>query len=249
MRAFLPAVIICCLFMVSCASRRQIGVAGEYERVITHKVDDRDTWESIAGEYYGDEGAGVELAVYNGGDPGEDPSPGSGVKIPFTGRELRRFNRRLSAAREYNRGLELASKGNYSDAVKKFQEAIKAAPPFADAAFNLGVAYQKLGLYGNSAIVLSDLVIKERTNPDYFYALGVSYFHQRDFAEAEKSFLAVLSLDRAHLKALFSLAVIYEKTERLEDAVRCWNRYLDNAGDGEWAREARIRLDKLQSNQ
>ena len=233
------------LFLISCASSSQFRTGKVYEKVVTHKVSDEDTWSSIAETYYGDIEHAVQLAIYNGSDQGTVPEKGTGVKVPMTHRDIAGFEKRLEAVKKYNSGLDLASNGRFRDATGRFQEALKLDPSLSDASFNLAVTYQKLSLYKNAATVLRALIVREKENPEYFYALGVSYFHMKEYKKAGISFLEALSLNDCHLKSLFSLAVIHEKMGKDSEAEKCWERYLEISGEGEWAEEARSRLKSL----
>ena len=215
------------------------------EKVVTHKVSEEDSWVSLSEAYDGDAERASKLAAYNGSGQSVFPETGSGIRVPMTRRDIDRFEERLVAVKEYNRGLELASDGMYRDASERFREALKIDPSLSDASFNLAVAYQKLSLHKNAATVLKALLVKRRDNPDFHYALGVSYFHLRKYKNARKSFLDALALDDGHLKALFSLAVAYQKSGKDSEAERCWERYLEISGEGEWAEEARSRLKVL----
>jgi len=149
------------------------------------------------------------------------------------------------AAREYNSGLELASKGSYEAAAEKFDAALKKNPSFADAAFNLAVTQQKLGDHRKAIDTLNGIDLAKERNPEYYYALGASYFHLKYYKAAEESFLEVRKLDNGHLKAIFSLATIYGKTGRKEEAKAAWREYISIAPEGEWKQQAVKRLLEL----
>ena len=233
------------LFLLSCASSSQLRTGKAYEKVVTHKVSEEDTWVSIAETYYGETERALQLAAYNGSEQGVAPEKGSGVKVPMTHRDIEGFEERVEAVKKYNSGLEQASNGRYRDASEKFREALKLDPFLSDASFNLALSYQKLSLYKNASTVLRALIVRKKENPEYYYALGVSYFHMREYKKAGRSFLDALSLNDSHLKSLFSLAVIHEKTGKVSEAEKCWERYLEISGEGEWAEEARSRLKSL----
>ncbi len=233
------------LLSLSCASTGQLRMGTAYEKVVTHKVSEEDSWVSLSEAYYGDAERAPQLAGYNGSDQSVFPETGSGIRVPMTRRDIDRFEERLVAVKEYNKGLELASAGKYRDASERFREALKIDPSLSDASFNLAVAYQKLSLHKNAATVLKALIVKRKDNPEFYYAIGVSYFHLKEYEKARGSFLDALALNDSHLKSLFSLAVAYQKTGKDSEAERCWERYLEISGEGEWADEARSRLEAL----
>jgi tetratricopeptide (TPR) repeat protein len=243
-RKYIAAVLAAAL-LASCGGQRGPSPGDPARSVITHKVADGETWESIAGDYYNDRGRAVYLAVYNGFDGKRRPEPGTGIRIPLTGEDIEAIEEGKGAVRLYNSGLELAGDGDFAGAVEKFREALRLDPSLDDASFNLAVTYQRLGLHSNAVTVLGDLLVRSRSNPEYLFALGNSYFHLKEYGKAGRFFRNVLDIDREHLKALYSLAVVYEKTGDTEEAARTWQRYIDIDPDSEWGRKARSHLAAL----
>jgi len=240
-----PTVLTSIFILASCAGERGAPPKARIEEVVVHKVEMGETWGSIAADFYGDADRGGELAVYNGTEPENEPVAGTGVRVPLAEADIEYFEKRLDATDAYNLGLELASKGDFGEAVEQFGKALRICPFFPDASFNLSVTYQKLGLHGKAAEELEMLVEKVPRNPVYLFALGSSLFHTGDLEGARRYFLESLSADAGYLKALYSLAVVCEKTGRKDEAVRHWNEYLRRAQDGEWAKEAKTRLGRL----
>lgn len=240
-----PALLLFVLFLAACAGKRGIPSPRDTERVITHSVGYGETWESIAEDFYGHADRAEALAVYNGSDVKSTLEPGAGVRIPLTSRDLRSLGSRLDAASAYNHGLDLASQGNYAKAVEEFQRALEIDPLFSDAAFNLAVTYQKLGLHRNAITVLEGLTARHPENAGYLFALGNSLFHSGELRSARDSFEDALSTDPGHDKSLFSLAVVYEKTGDMEKAIKLWREYLERFPDSERAESARSRLESL----
>ncbi|MBN1885326.1 MAG: tetratricopeptide repeat protein [Candidatus Krumholzibacteriota bacterium] len=233
------------LLAASCAGPRSPGTAGEYERVVTHEVAPGENWRAIAESFYGDPSRADGLAGFNGQDPRAAPEPGSGVRVPFTGGDLRRLDRRKGAATVYNEGLALADCGDYAGAVERFRKALSLDDSFADASYNLAVTYGRLGLHGEAAGILSDLVRRRPAEARYRFALGNARFHDGNLAGAREAFLAAIERDPGHRQALYALAVACEKLGRNDEAARHLEEYLRLDDEGEWAAEARERLDRL----
>lgn len=233
------------ILLTSCAGRKGPVPGDPVRRVVTHKVAKGESWESIAGDYYGDRARADYLAVYNGYASEDKPEPGSGIRIPLTEDDLEDIKDGEEAVRMYNRGLEMVNDGDYAGAVERFREALKIDSSLRDAAFNLAVTYQRLGLHENAVTVLEDLVVREGTEPEYLFALGNSYFHWGKHIKAGRCFRDVLKADPGHLKAIYSLAIVYEKTGNDSDAARMWERYIELDPDSEWGRMARSHLADL----
>jgi tetratricopeptide (TPR) repeat protein len=240
--SFLPILL---LLFVSCAGQQEALRPDRADQIVTHEARYGETWESISEDFYGDGSRADALAVYNGTDPGNPPEPGSGVRIPLTGRDIRTLESRLEAAESNNEGLDLASRGDYAGAVERFRSAIERDPAFTDASYNLAVTYQKLGLHDKASTVLENIVLRHPNNPDYLFALGHSCFRTGSLERAENSFLAALSIDPDHLKSLFALATVYEKEGKIEEARVRLAEYIVRDPEGEWSEEARSRLERL----
>jgi tetratricopeptide (TPR) repeat protein len=234
--------------MLSCAGEKpaQERRWETIEQVVTHRVASGETWRSIARDFYGDEGRAAGLAIDNGMDAGTEPHAGSAVRLPLGERELRRVQKRLDAAREYNEGLDLAADGNYAGATAKFEEAMKLDPTFHDAAFNLALAYEKLGFHKRAASILKDLLSIDPSDVGYRYALAASLFGAGDLGGAEKAFREVLAASPEDRRAVFSLAVVLEKQGKAEEAKPRFRQYLTLDPHGEWAEAARDHLEALE---
>jgi tetratricopeptide (TPR) repeat protein len=233
------------LLSVSCAGRKETLRPERADQIITHQVQYGETWVTIAEDFYGDDSRAGDLAFYNGVDPERLPEPGSGVRIPLGKKDVRMLRSKLDAADIYNDGLDLVSIGDYASAIDKFRSSLEMDPGLREASFNLAVTFQKLGLHERASTVLEGLVTREPDNPNYFFALGHAYFHVGDLPEAEAAFLDALEIDSNHLKALFSLATVYEKMGELEKAANRLTEYIIREPDGEWSAEARERLERV----
>lgn len=233
------------LLAASCAGRKDTLRPERADQIITHQVQYSETWVTIAEDFYGDDSRAGDLALYNGGDPERPPEPGSGVRIPLMRADVRRLRSKLDAADIYNEGLDLVSSGDYASAIDKFRSALEMDPGLREASFNLAVTFQKLGLHERASTVLEGLVTREPGNPDYLFALGHANFHVGNLQGAEGAFLDALEIDPNHLKALFSLATVYEKMGELEKAANRLTEYIIREPDGEWSAEARERLERV----
>jgi tetratricopeptide (TPR) repeat protein len=247
MKRFSHVAALCLLCALSCAKTKSVAPPSRESlgQVITHRVETGETWESLARDFYGDAGRARELAQDNGTALAEAPIAGSAVRVLLTAREVASVRRRLDAAREYNAGLDLAASGAYAEAVTRFEESLKLDPELSDASFNLAIAYEKLGFHERAIDILRDLVSRSPGNVDYLYALGASRFAAGDLGGARRAFGEVLDRDSTNRKALFSLGVVCEKTGKLDEAKRRFERYLELDPEGEWAHAARSHLESI----
>ncbi len=245
MRHFTTVILVALLVLPACAGPRRGAPPRSIERVITHQVRAGETWQSIAHDFYGDMNRSNKLASFNGVQETQPPAVGAGVRVPLSRGDLKLLEKRLDSVSAYNSGIELASAGNYGEAVEQFQRALSIDPQMLDASFNLAVTYQKLGLNVKAIPLLRSLVEREPGRAAYHFALGHSLFHAGDYGEAKDVFRRTLEIDPTHRRALFSLAVVHEKRGERDEALRRWNEYLALDPEGAWADEARERRDAL----
>ncbi len=252
MKQYFVVLMCCALCLIFCAKSKNLPPpapppAESMGKVVMHRVERGETWQSISRDFYGDEGRARELAQDNASDLLIAPRPGSTIRVLVAAHEADEAQAKLEASRAYDAGLDLASAGRYADAALRFQEALRLNPKLHEASFNLAVSYQKLGYHDKAIDILRDLIVVSPGNVDYLYALGASLFETGEFAEARRTFSDVLARDSANRKALFSFAVACEKTGKLDQARSSFERYLALDPHGEWSDAARAHLESLRS--
>lgn len=231
--------------MTGCSAFQRHDVADE--RVLVHVVKEGDTVEGIADDYYGDRKRAREIRRFNDVARGEEVEVGTKLRVPMAPKDMETLERRRGARAPYNRGLGLAEKGSYLDASVAFREAVELDPRFAEAHFNLGVAYQRIKANDKALDELREAARLRPDNADYHYAVGGAYFRVERYRHAIDSFERAIKIDPFHAKARYSLAVALEKLGRVREAREAWRRYLQIDDSSEWADEARSHLEKLES--
>jgi len=215
------------------------------DAVYQHLVEEGETLETVAREYYLDAAEAERLGDYNHVDD-DALRAGMTLRVPMTAREIDRLKLREQARIPYNQGLTLAQNGAYIDAVERFNAALAIDDAFADAHYNTGVSLQMMKSYDKATNSFKKAIRKDPHNPEYEFALGNCHFHQESYQAAAEAFERTIVLNDRHAKAHYSLAVCYEKLERPADAIRTWQRYLELDAKSVWATEARKHLEALQ---
>lgn len=125
-----------------------------------------------------------------------------------------------------NIGVLRLREGRYDEAVAQFRKVCDFAPGFADAWYNLGLAYQGLeadstaaGAYAR-AMALDPAHLAARLN------LGVLYARHGQFAEAVGHFEGVLRQDSGHIPARLNLASALEKRGAPDSAAAVYEQVL-----------------------
>jgi len=126
----------------------------------------------------------------------------------------------LSALREYNQGLQLASGGSYLDAAKQFEASTKDDPSFALAYSQLGKAYAQLGQDNDAeqasqrAVGLSDnLPTQEK------YLIQANHYKiLRDDPKAIEAYENLAKVAPNDADVLFNLGALYEDSSSYDKA-------------------------------
>jgi len=190
--------------LASCASKRVTVLEVPPENIVTHRVLPGESWETLADDYYGTEKRAEELARFNGMDPDRGPEPGTGIRIPLTGSDLKFLRKRARAIGIYNEGLELASRRKYAQAIEKFDEALKLTPDLDDARYHLG-------RYWEAAETFRRVLKLNPKNLKSLYSLAVTYEKLNRTDDAVKTWERYLGMDdssewadsaRRHLQSL-----------------------------------------------
>ena len=71
----------------------------------------------------------------------------------------------------------------------------------------------------DSIKTLEEALINEKNDISGFYTLGVGYFRTKEFIKAKSSFETVLKLDHRNHLAHYYLGLIYERENKIEDAI------------------------------
>lgn len=230
-RGVLLVALALALAMPSCSSRKR-GTHSPYalpeegtrrEPGIRATLDEPSTWEALAEAYYGDRGEARRLRRANRA-LGEAPKAGDRVFVPMDERERLAFEERATARGPYNRGLELARRGDYPAAILQFREALRIDPHLARAQYNLGLVYLRAGRPGEAAETLERAADLQATAETY-YALGSARLEQADARHAERAFRRAIDEDPWHLPSLFALARLLQSDEPRE-AAELWRRVL-----------------------
>jgi len=130
-----------------------------------------------------------------------------------------RLDRRLSAAHVCLGALS-AGTGNYQEAVREFEEAVKAEPTNDDAFRGLGDAYEHLGKLDEAEETYRRAI---NLRPHYWAGynwLGVFYYRQARFREAADMFRQVVSLTPDSFRGYSNLGATYVELARYADAIK-----------------------------
>jgi tetratricopeptide (TPR) repeat protein len=112
------------------------------------------------------------------------------------------------------------------------------------------------GQYDSAINALHQAQVIRPDDPSLELDLATAYFeraeanlgsadHDADYTLALKSLDEVLTNNPNDLAALFNRAIVHEQLKKVSEAIADWQRYLRIDPAGEWAQEAKRRMEKL----
>lgn len=112
--------------------------------------------------------------------------------------------------------------GNYDEALKNFEAAVKANPDDALLKYSFAKLLSKTKNFETASVLYKELILMHKDNPNYHYELGLVQEQLKD-SLAIKSFSNAFSLDNTHQKAIYKVAKYnlqkrnYDNVQRLVD--------------------------------
>ena len=113
--------------------------------------------------------------------------------------------------RYIERGLSCYQKGDYNEAIKQFQEALKLNPGKAEIHYNLGLTYQAKGLLNEAVEEYRKVLEVNPEDAETHNNLGIVYYNQGSYRKAIEEFKLALSINPDFEIARKNLEVIRGK--------------------------------------
>jgi tetratricopeptide (TPR) repeat protein len=130
------------------------------------------------------------------------------------------------AKAHHEHGLACSARGNYDEAIRELQEAIRQNPKFVEAHNDLGVVFRKRGDLNNSIHELEESI---KLNPDYALAhcnLGTAYFDKYKLDDAIKEFNTSIRLDPYCTIAYYNLGNSFAKKNQISEAITAYEKFI-----------------------
>jgi tetratricopeptide (TPR) repeat protein len=121
------------------------------------------------------------------------------------------------AGRLVRRGVDLADASD--EEAQLYKKALELCPNLVEANFNLGLIEFKKG-HEEEAIALFEKALEKERRKEFLLALAEVRLKTADPDSARQLYEEVLDKDRSEVRALQGLAVIYEKTDRIDRALK-----------------------------
>ena len=152
----------------------------------------------------------------------------------------------------YNLAITYAALGRFADAEVEFQSVIRLKEDYAAAYYGLSSIYTRQGRAAEAAEARSEAnrlalerVTMGRAQAEDAVTRGVTFFNAGNVADAIGRFEAAVELDATLPVAYYWLGRALQQSGRDDPARSALRRYLQLASNGEFAAEARQRLEDL----
>ena len=179
--------------------------------------------------------------------------------LNFDGSELRRLvefpaksqasedrDRRMTAERWFQRGLDLEQSGSAAEhVIEAYRKAIELDPKSAGALVNLGTIYFNARKWAEAEKHYRQAL---EVDPEYALAhfdLANLYDERGERGKAQAHYESALRISPNYADAHYNLALLYQGSNQSMKAVRHWTTYLKLDPASHWANIARRELAKL----
>ncbi len=168
------------------------------------------------------------------------------VEFPAKDRGSQERDRRMTAERWFQRGLDLEQQGApHEQVVAAYQKAIDLDPQSAGAQVNLGTIYFNARQWNDAERHYKKAL---EIDPDYALAhfdLANLYDERGDRGRAQAHYESALRVSPNYADAHYNLALLYQGSNQAMKAVRHWSAYLKLDPSSHWSNIARRELAKL----
>lgn len=168
------------------------------------------------------------------------------LEFPAKNRASEERDRRMTAERWFQRGLDLEQSGApHEEVVEAYQRAIDLDPRSAGAQVNLGTIYFNARKWSEAETHYRRAL---EIDPEYALAhfdLANLYDERGDRGNAQAHYESALRVSPNYADAHYNLALLYQSSNQPMKAVRHWRAYLKLDPSSHWANIARRELARL----
>jgi tetratricopeptide (TPR) repeat protein len=189
---------------------------------------------------------------------GTTPNANGQAQREQTARELRDLQRDLAERR--GRAIDLASdgdvelsRGDFEDAIRRYERSVQQFPDFHAAWNNLGVALMELDRYAEAEEAFIRASAISASDPRPRYNRGLLYLNRGYPGDARAFFETALDLEPAHLGAMWGVikcdVLIGSEDERTLELIGMALFRVQEEGERRWLQLQRERIENLLDEQ
>lgn len=126
-----------------------------------------------------------------------------------------------------NEGVQFFLQGKFSEAKKKYKQALKISSKYPTTLNNLGMVFLQEKKFNQAEKYFKEAIgLKE--NPTYYLNLGHVYANLNQPEKAEENYLKSIELNPGSLMAWKSLGALYQFQKQYFHSVKVWNNVCEN---------------------
>jgi spermidine synthase len=153
-----------------------------------------------------------------------------------------KFTQGVLQSRFIEKAKSYQIRGNLSDAIRRYKEALEIDPHWAEVRVQLGVAYYEMGMYDEAITTIKRAI---KTSPDFIGAyinLGTAYINKGMYNDAISTLQKAIGIDPNDTASHYNLAVAYTQKGMFDEAISEWEKTITLVPD---SLEARSQLAML----
>jgi superkiller protein 3 len=121
-------------------------------------------------------------------------------------------------------GLISLLKDEHDQAIASFQKAIDLNPGYANAYYNMGLAYSQLKEYRKAARYYQKAVAINPNHEEAYYHAGFAWFNLKKYRKAMRCCQKALEINPNYAEAHTNMGAIHAKQGNLPEAVLCYQK-------------------------
>jgi tetratricopeptide (TPR) repeat protein len=133
----------------------------------------------------------------------------------------------MTAEEWLEKGVDLANREKYEEALKAFDKALEINPQFAEVLINRGIALNNLARYEEA---LEDFEKAMEINPDFAEAWtgkGVALYYLGRYKEALEAFEKAIEINPQYANAWYNKGITLDKLKKYEEALKAFEKAIE----------------------